>query len=183
LTGGDGVLPAEELVGIEVLPGTTRSVTLNDALSKSAQKAGGVSAFVQSTNNVRVVAERSIRYQTVAVSGSAAEVGAPRPSTGWFLPAATLNPSTDTVVVMNPGSAPATVDLELLFGGRAPLTPGDLQGRTIPPGGRLKIGIGEWTSLETTLVRLVASTPVVAERFSYSATPDDVGAVMGFPLE
>lgn len=183
LTAGDEFIQPEELVGIEVLPGTTRSITLNEVLSEADKKVGGVSAVVQSTNGVGIVAERSVRYQTVGVSGSAAEVGAPRPARGWFLPAATLNPSTDTVVVMNPGSAPATVSLELLFDSNAPLTPGELQDRAIPPGGRVKIGIGQWTNLQTALVRLVSSVPVVAERFSYSAIPDDVGAVMGFPLE
>ena len=180
--GGDIVQP-EELVGVEVPAGTARQIVLNDMLGKAEREVGGVSAIVQTTNGVKIVAERSIRYNTTAVSGSSAEVGAPVLSTSWFLPAATLNPSTDTVVVMNPGSAPATIGLELMFEGKAPVSPGALQGRELEPGGRLKIGIGEWTALETALVRLTSTSPVVAERFSYSQVPDDVGAVIGFPLE
>jgi hypothetical protein len=180
--GGEIVQP-EDLVQIEVLPGTTRTVVLNDALTQSERKVGGVSAVVQSTNGVGIVAERSIRYNTDAIHGSAAEVGAPRPSEGWFLPAATLNPSTDTVVVMNPGSEPATIDLELLFDHGSALQPGPIQGRQLEPGGRLKIGIGEWTNLETALVRVTSTAPVVAERFSFSEVPNDVGSVLGFPLE
>lgn len=181
-SGGEIVQP-EELVAVEVPPGTARQVVLNDMLSRAEQEIGGVSAIVQSTNGVRIVAERSIRYNSASVSGSAAEIGAPVTSTSWFLPAATLNPSTDTVVVMNPGSAPAAIDLELLFEGKAPLSPNALQGRELEPGGRLKIGIGEWTQLQTALVRLTSTAPVVAERFSFSNVPDDVGAVIGFPLE
>lgn len=181
-SGGEIVQP-EELVAIEVPPGTARQVVLNDMLSDKEKEVGGVSAIVQTTNGVRIVAERSVRYNSTSISGSSAEIGASVTSSSWFLPAATLNPSTDTVVVMNPGSAPATIDLELMFEGKAPVAPGPLQGRELEPGGRLKIGIGEWTQLETALVRLTSTAPVVAERFSYSDVPDDVGAVIGFPLE
>lgn len=181
-SGGEIVQP-EELVAIELPPGTARQISLPDVLSKAQQKAGGVSAIVQSTNGVQIVAERAMRFDTAEVSGSSAEMGAPRASGSWLLPAATLNPSTDSVVVMNPGAAPATVDLELLFEDGPSLRPGALQGRTLDPGGRLKIGVGEWTQLEAALVRLTSTVPVVAERFSYSEVPDDVGSVIGFPLE
>jgi len=181
-SGGEIVQP-EELVAIELPPGTARQISLTDVLSKGEQKVGGVSAIVQSTNGVQIVAERSMRFNTAEVSGSSAEMGAPRAAGSWLLPAATLNPSTDSVVVMNPGAAPATIDLELLFEDGPSLRPADLQGRTLDPGGRLKIGVGEWTQLEAALVRLTSTEPVVAERFSYSEVPDDVGSVIGFPLE
>lgn len=180
---GGKIVQPEELVAVVLPAGTARQIVLNDVLGNAEKKIGGVSAIVQSTNGVKIVAERSIRYKTTELSGSAAEVGATAPSRSWFLPAATLNPSTDTVVVMNPGAAPATIDLELLFENKAPVSPADLQGRTLEPGGRLKIGIGEWTQLETALVRLTSTSPVVAERFSYSEVPDDIGSIIGFPLE
>lgn len=183
LTAGDRIIQPEQLVGLQVLPGTTRTIALAEMMSKRDSDVGGISAVVQSTNSVGVIAERSVRYNTVDVSGSAAEVGAPRLSQKWLLPAATLNPSTDTVVIMNPGSAPATVDLKLLFASKGPASPPDLQGRAIPPGGRVKIGVGQWTNRETAMISLISTAPVVAERFSYSEVPNDVGAVMGFPLE
>jgi hypothetical protein len=70
-----------------------------------------------------------------------------------------------------------------LFDNRKAITPAALQGRILEPGSRLKIGIGQWTNLETALVRLTSTAPVVAERFSYSEVPNDVGAVIGFPIE
>lgn len=184
LHGADGkILQPEDLVGLEILPGTARSISLNDVLTKSEKELGGVSAIVQSTNGVGIVAERTIRYDDGSLSGSSAEMGAPRPAASWFLPAATLNPTTDTVVIMNPGSARAEIDMELLFDDRQAIKPAALQGRTLEPGGRLKIGIGQWTNLETALVRLTSTSPVVVERFSYSEVPNDVGAVIGFPID
>ena len=180
---GGKIVQPEELVAVVLPAGTARQIVLNDVLGNAEKKIGGVSAIVQSTNGVKIVAERSIRYKTTDISGSAAEIGATAPAVSWFLPAATLNPSTDTVVVMNPGGATATIDLELLFENKAPVSPADLQGRTLEPGGRLKIGIGEWTQLETAFVRLTSTAPVVAERFSYSEVPDDIGSIIGFPLE
>lgn len=180
--GGEIVQP-EDLVAIELLPGTARQIALSGVLNKAQRAVGGVSAVVQSTNGVGIVAERSIRYNSAEVSGSSAEMGAPRASVSWLLPAATLNPSTDTVVVMNPGAAPATIDLELMFEDRPSISPSALQGRALEPGGRVKIGVGEWTHTEAALIRLTSTAPVVAERFSYSDVPDDVGSVIGFPLE
>jgi hypothetical protein len=181
-SGGDIVPQPEELVGLTVPAGTARTFSLNEVLTEKEQEVGGVSAIVQSTNAVPIVAERSIRYNGNGLFGSAAEVGAPRSAEAWLLPAAALNPSTDTVVVMNPGSAPATLDLELLFDDKSSLSPAELQGRELPPGGRLKLGIGKWTRKEVVMIRLTSTSPVVAERFSYSELPNDVGAVMGFPL-
>jgi len=180
---GGKIVQSEELVAVALPAGTARQIVLNDVLSAAEQKIGGVSAIVQTRDGVKIVAERSIRYKTNTISGSSAEVGAPRPAASWLLPAATLNPSTDTVVVMNPGSAPATIDLELLFEDRSSKRPAELQERELAPGGRLKIGLGEWTMLETVLVRLTSDAQVVAERVSYSEVPDDVGSVIGFPLE
>lgn len=183
LTAGSEIVQPPELVEIELLSGTSTARDLSSVLRGNQQDLGGVSVVVQSTNGVGIVAERTMRYTGEGLSGSAAEVGLPRPSASWLLPPATLNPATDTVVLMNPGASPATVSLELLYGVRAARRPAQIQDRDLPPGGRLKIGIGQWTALETTFVRLTSSEPVVAERFSYSATLNDVGSVMGFPLE
>jgi hypothetical protein len=75
------------------------------------------------------------------------------------------------------------VDLEILHPDAAPESPEAIQSRKVPPGGRLKIGVAAWTGLETAIVRLTSSVPVIAERVSFSQVPQDVGTVLGFPLE
>lgn len=183
LASGDEIIQPEGLVEMSLPPGESRLVDISEGLSTRERELGGVSAIVQSTNGVGIVAERSIRYDTGLITGSASELGATRTAESWWLPPATLRPSTDIVVTMNPGSVPATVDFEIVFERGEPLRPRALQGRELPPGGRLKIGIGQWTRLQTAMVRVIASSPVVAERLSYSEVPNEVGAIMGFPLD
>ena len=182
LSSGEEILQPEGLVEMSLPPGESRSVNIAEGLSNRQRELGGVSAIVQSTNGVGIVAERAIRYDAGRTSGSSSELGATRTAESWWVPPATLHPTTDLVVVMNPGSAPATVDLAIVFGRDDARTPGALQDRELPPGGRLKIGIGRWTRLETAMVRVTATSPVVVERLSYSEVPNEVGAVMGFPL-
>jgi hypothetical protein len=183
LSSGGQIVQPEDLVEIEVAPGASRSVNIGEGLPRAQRDLGGVSAVVQSTNGVGIVAERAIRYDAAGSVGSASELGATRTAEDWWVPPATLNPSSDTVVIMNPGSAPAVIDLEIVFGSGASEVPGELQGRELPPGGRLKIGIGEWTRLETAMVRVRSTSPIVVERVSYSEGTTDVGTIMGFPLD
>ncbi len=183
LSSGDQIVQPEGLVEIEVAPGASRAIDIGDGLTGTERDLGGVSAIVQSTNGVGIVAERWIRYDTSGMAGSASELGATRTATDWWLPPAALHPSTDLVVVMNPGSAPAVIDLEIVSESGASETPGALQGRELPPGGRLKIGIDQWTRLETAMIRVTSSSPIVVERLSYSEVANDVGAIIGFPLD
>jgi hypothetical protein len=182
LSSDDRIIQPEGLVEIKVAPGESRTVDIGAGLTGAERDLGGVSVIVQSRNDVGIVAERTIRYDTSQIVGSASELGATRSADGWWLPPATLHPTKDIVVIMNPGSVPATIDLEIVFRRGASKTPEALRGRELPPGGRLKIGIGRWTRLETTMIRVTSSAPVVAERVSYSEVPNDVGAIMGFPL-
>lgn len=181
LLSGTEIIQPEGLVEIPVTPGSSRAIDIAQGLTGAQRDLGGVSAIVQSTNGIGIVAERSIRYDS-GIVGSASELGATRTSEDWWLPPAALHPSTDVVVIMNPGAAPATVSLELVYEDRPAASPGAIQGRELPPGGRLKIGIGQWTRLDTSLVRVTSSAPIVVERLSYSEVPNDVGSIMGFPI-
>lgn len=181
---GDGeIVQSDELVEIPVGPGTTRAVTLQQVLGDRALRAGAVSAVVQSTNGVGIIAERSIRYGDGRIRGSTAEIGASRSSRGWMLPPATLRPVVDDVVIMNPGSRDAVIDITIRAQNRRPIDPGSLQDKTLAPGARLRIDVARWTRLRTAMVTVTSTAPVVAERFSYSDVSGDAGAVMGYPLE
>ena len=181
LSSGTEIIQPEGLVEIPVTPGSSRAINIAHGLTGAQRELGGVSAIVQSTNGIGIVAERSIRYDG-GIVGSASELGATRTSEDWWLPPAALHPSTDVVVIMNPGSAPATVSLEIVYEDRPAESPGAIQDRALPPGGRLKIGIGQWTRLDTSLVRVTSTAPIVVERLSYSDVPNDVGSIMGFPI-
>lgn len=180
LSSGGELIQPPELVEIALPPGSSRALNLAEILTGRQKELGGVSAVVQSTNGVGVVAERSLRYSG-RFSGSTSETGAPRPAQTWLLPVASLRPEGDSVVVMNPGSAVASIGLSLIFEDRGLLEPASIQDRELPPGGRLRIGILPWTEGRTVMVRVTSSQPVVAERVSYSDS--DAASVIGFPLQ
>jgi hypothetical protein len=182
LSTGDEVVQPSDLVEMAIPPASARLIPLEFSVPRGQREIGGVSVIVQSTNGTGIVAERTIRYSDGTLSGSTSEMGASIASVRWLVHPATLNPSTDTLVVMNPGGEPATFDVEILREGRDPLTPGALTDRSIRSGGRLKIGLGEWTAGETAALLVTSDEPLVVERVSYSSIHNDVGAIMGIPL-
>lgn len=183
LSTGEQVMQPEELVGMTLPPLSARVIPLRFSLPKNRRDLGGLSAIVQSTNDIGIVAERTIRYSRDATQGSTSEVGASRTSESWMALPATLNPSTDLLVLMNPGGNSARVDVTLLRRNGRPLTPAGLSGRRLASGGRLVIGLGRWTRNEAVAALVTSNAPIVVERVSYSAIPDDIGSVMGTPLD
>ncbi|MGH2757482.1 MAG: DUF5719 family protein [Actinomycetota bacterium] len=181
LSTGDRVVQPPELVEMAIPALSARVIPLEFSLPRGQRDLGGVSVIVQSTNDTGIIAERTIRYSDGTLSGSSSEIGASVTSRRWLVQPATLNPSTDTLVVMNPGGERATFDVEILRDGREPLAPRKLSDRSIRSGGRLKLGLGEWTAGDTAALLVTSSDPVVVERVSYSSIPNDVGAVMGIP--
>jgi hypothetical protein len=178
---GDQIVQPPDLVEMAIPALSARLIPLEFSLPKGRRDIGGVSVIVQSTNDTGIVAERTVRYSGELLSGSASEIGASVASRSWLVQPATLNPSTDALVVMNPGGEPATFDIEILRDGRQPLAPRKLTDRSLGSGGRLKIGLGEWTAGDTAAVFVTSSEPVVVERVSYSSISDDVGTSMGVP--
>lgn len=182
LSTGEQVMQPEELVGITLPPLSARVIPLEFSVPKNQRDLGGLSAIVQSTNDIGIVAERTIRYSVGSAQGSTSEIGVSQTSETWLAPTATLSPSTDVLVLMNPGGDDAVIDVTLLRRNGRPLSPGDLSGRRLASGGRLEINLARWTASEAVAALVTASAPVVVERVSYSAIPDDVGSVMGIPL-
>lgn len=181
LSTADETIQARRLMEIAVPRRSSLSIQLEDQLRAPAELTG-VSATVTTLNDVDIVAERTVWYDTGEISGVASEIGARRPTTRWVLPPAAVNPSTDAVTVMNPGPEPVSVAVEFLRTNDDPIVPGDLQQIQLRPGTRLKLAVGEFTQGRAVPALLTASGPVVAERFSYSRAGADVGSVIGVPL-
>lgn len=178
---GEEVLQPESLVEMPVPAMSVRYFPVAPELPGNV-RADGVSAVVQSTNDVAVVSELVMRYSSGDVVGTGSEVGVSQLGRRWYLPPATLEPATDTVVVMNPGSQATTISMTLMDSAGGPQSPAELADLRIAPGGRLKVGLGDWANGRPAVVILQATQPVVAQRFSYSSAFDDVGAVMGLRL-
>jgi len=179
LNGSSRSVQPPSLVEIPIPPKSSSSVALGSVL-KSSDAAGGLSAVVQSTNGVPVVAERTVTYSSAGLTGIATELGADGAATAWSLGAGLEDASDDTVIVMNPGSRDANVDVVLL-GRRGPVEPAALKGIPVPSGSRRIVSVERWTRSRPSIALLNSDNPVVVERRSYAGV--DVALEMGRPLE
>lgn len=178
ITGEQTVQPPG-LSEITVPARSSTRLSLEKSAGRKKDDGVGVSAIVQSTNGVEVVAGRTVYYSARDLEGVGSETGATTASAAWLLGPATAKPTTDSVVVMNPRPENASVSISLLQVNGPPLTPKELQDVTVPGGLRLKIPVGQFSAGRPLTALLRASSPVLAERFSFSEATGDVATVMG----
>ena len=167
------------LVEVVIPPHSLLPVPLREYVGGTQRDVGGAGVVVRTTSG-RVVAERTVYYETDQLSGVASEVGIVQPSSEWFLGPAVEKPATDSVVLLNAGAQEATVSLTLLSGNQEPQNPAPLQDLTIKGGTRLKLPIGEWTRGKSISVHVTSDQDIVAERFG--SGDGDVASVMGLQL-
>jgi hypothetical protein len=169
-------LQPPKLVELAVPPASAIRLPLSEYVGRGQKNLGGAGVVVQSTNEVEVVAERSIWYALDAVSGVSSEIGSAIAREQWLVPPALLKPGTDTLVLLNPGTKRLKVDVSVLRDGKKPYKPPGFQGLVVPGGARKRIEL----SGNAATLWISARGPVVAERSATSAR--DAAAVMGFPL-
>ena len=63
-----------------------------------------------------------------------------------------------------------------------PLRLGQLQDLRVPAGRRLRFSLDDLTENRPVTALVSASSPIVAERFSYSSDDGDTAALLGIPL-
>ncbi|HJR45968.1 MAG TPA: DUF5719 family protein [Actinomycetota bacterium] len=179
LVTGEQTLQPPKLVEVVVPPQTLQPLPLREYVAGPDRQAGGVGVVVRTTSG-RLVAERSVYYESDDLVGVASEVGAARTATEWFVGPSVSSPATDSIVLLNPGAEPVSVSLSLRSPGSDPLEPGVLQELQVKAGTRLKVPLGEWTRGSTYAVVATSDGGIVAERFGSRGS--EVGSVMGIPL-
>ena len=122
-----------------------------------------------------------MRYSS-ASTGTTAEVGASRAAQDWLLSPASLSPTTDALILYNPGVRAARVRVVMLDVEGEPLRLGQLQGLAVPAGRRVRVSLEELTENRPVTALVSATGPIVAERFSFSSRVGDATAVMGVPV-
>ena len=169
-------LQPPKLVEVRVPPGAIKTVSLPSFLSAQDQSLGSVGAIVKSTNDVGVVAERTVWY-AAGRTGVASTIGAREPATQWLVPPAAVASTEDSVVVLNPGASKATVRVELWRQDGGPL---QLDGSTmtIKPGARGRLILNDATGGQPVAVLVTSDQPVVAERVASSGN-GDVATILG----
>jgi hypothetical protein len=175
------VLSPPDLMEVAVPPRSQTNVRVADYL-KTGDEPRAVSATVRSINEVPVVAEREVSYDSDAGVGVAAEVGATAESERWIAPPAATEAAEDALSILNPSTDEAQVTVRLLgMDGIEMATPG-LADPEIGPGGRIRIPLARWTGGAPVLAFVESSVPVVVERFAFERAARDVTSVMGVPL-
>ncbi|HYI44040.1 MAG TPA: DUF5719 family protein [Actinomycetota bacterium] len=168
-------LQPPKLVEVAVPAASSRRLPLSEFVGRGGHNIGGAGVIVRSTNSVRFVAERTIWYDLDAVSGVSSEMGSAVAQPRWLVPPALLKPTTDTLVLLNPGPGRITVDVAILRDRAAPDVPAKFRGIVVGPGTRRRIEI----SGNAGMLFVRATGPVVAERAATSSR--DAAAVMGIP--
>lgn len=174
-----GRLQPPKLVEVRVPPGAIKTVALPSFLGGQDQSLGSVGAIVKSTNDVGVIAERTVWY-AAGRTGVASTMGALAPATQWIVPPAAVVSTEDSVILLNPGSAKATVDVVLLRQDGQPVAPGQLKGVSIKPGARVRLVLNELTGGQPTALLVTSDQPIVTERVA-TAGNGDVASVIGDP--
>lgn len=177
-----GLLQPPTLVDLRVAPESSRSIDIEDSLRQRQAELGDISAVLQSTNGIPVVAERTMAYGGEDPTGLSSEAGSTRGALEWLVGPAAFSPSFDALVVMNTGPGDVRLDVSLR-GEEQSLAPRELRDIKVAAGLRTKIRLDELTHGEPMVARVVATGPVVVERLSYSSSRDDVGSVMGQPVQ
>jgi hypothetical protein len=168
-----------KLLNITVPPASSKTVAPAPAITGCNRKVCGIGVVVTSTNNVGIVAERTIWYSTGHLSGVASEIGAPGTAMHWYLGPASFAPARDWISVVNPTTADARVSVTLETDRGGPKAPAALQHLKVKAGTRLQIPVNRWTSGRPVVSLLSSDQQVVAERSSYSRGGNDVSALMG----
>ncbi|CAN5549519.1 hypothetical protein BH24ACT26_BH24ACT26_07540 [soil metagenome] len=172
------VLQPPRLVELTLPPESSRAVAL-DELVQPPRQPQSVSAWVTSTTGVPIVAERTLRLVGAGRRGLSSEIGVTGAARRWLLGPAVLQPATDAVHVMNPGTQDASVTLTLIRPDAPSLAPRALADIEVPAGLRVTVRLDRWTRGETVGAVLVSDREVMAERTARSAPGADIAALMG----
>jgi hypothetical protein len=177
----DEAIQPPDLVEMEIPGRSSREINLGKEVG--GEKLGGASIAVRSVNEVPIVAEQAIWYSEDDFRGFSAEIGAASGAQNWWVGPAAAKPERDGLLMINTGESEATVDVTLLMLEGTPLTPAELSGLTIPPGGRLRVGLEDLTGRGLAVALVESSSDIAVERIAYSRTSNDVATVMGIPLD
>ncbi len=177
---------SSKLIEIAVAPLSSKRLVIPDRLDKKTSNVGGISAVVTVDNDVPVVAESTTVWDAEDMTGRMSEVGSTTVSDSWLVASPAVVPTTDSLVLQNPTTQEATVNVSI-YGGRseegsAPVSPQRLQGITVPPGLRVSVSLDDMELSRGSWLEVVATgSEVVAERMTFNATRSDVSSVMGQP--
>ncbi len=140
--------------------------------------------IVRTLNGVAVAAERVVTAAAPATNlGIGATLGAPLAASTWYFPGGGVNAERDQwLTLYNPSPDDiAVVSVTALANGQT-IAVQDLQGRELPPGGRLALRLSDHIDREELPLVVSADGPIVVERGLYRIDGRGISQSMGIPL-
>ncbi|MGH2749780.1 MAG: DUF5719 family protein [Actinomycetota bacterium] len=177
---------SSKLIEIVVPPESSKELMLADRLDKRTRNVGGISAVVSVDNDVPIAADSSTTFDGDEPTGRISEVGATSTSDAWLVGPPAIAPATDTLIVQNPSTRDASVDVVIYDGApdqdAAGTAPERLQGITVPAGLRAAIPLEDFVGTKPYFVAVTSTGgEVVVERFASVRGRSDLSSVMGQP--
>lgn len=177
---------SSRLIELAIAPQSSRRLVIPDRLDRRSRNVGGISAVVSVDNEVPVVAESTTLFDRNDMAGRMTEIGSTEVSDRWLVAPPSAEPTTDSLVLQNPTTEEATVNVSIYEGrsdqGAAPTSPESLQGITVPPGLRVSISLDDIDGSSGSWIEVVAEGGgVVAERITFNESRSDVSSIMGQP--
>lgn len=177
---------SSKLIEIAVAPQSSRRLVIPNRLDAKTGNVGGISAVVAVDNEVPLVAESTTTFDDDEISGRITEIGSTQVSDRWLVAPPSLEPSTDSLVLQNPTTDEAVVNVAIYDGqpgdGSGSSSPDSLQGIAVPPGLRVSIPLEDIAASQGSWLEVVASGGgIVSERVTFNAGRSDVSSVMGQP--
>lgn len=184
LTTSEEPVQSSKLIEIAVPGETSKELVIPDRLDAKDSNLGGVSAVVSVDNDVPVVAESSTTFDSDELTGRVTELGSPRLSNRWLAGPPASRPASDFVVIHNPSTEEAVVDVTI-YDGEGESTgsaPDKLQGLVVPGGLRTSVSIDEFTQGAPLFVAVTSEGGrIVVERLASEEGRSDLSSVMGQP--
>jgi hypothetical protein len=151
----DGGIPPAGLSEVTVAPGQLRRIDLRGTLPEGVTTAGVTARSDGAPIHVSGVVQR--RGADAAGSGFVVQLGVPTSDDRWIVSGGPLDEGRrELLEVLNPGSEAAELSVTL-FDGSSVVRPGELDGLTVGPGGRLRLdlqqhlaGARSWSAFLTT---------------------------------
>lgn len=184
LTTDEGTVQPPRLVEVAVAPQTAKLIRLNEVVTRAQRRQlAGVGVVVRSSNDVGLIAERTIWYEGEGLTGVTDEIGATHAALVWVVGPAAMRSQSDSLTLLNPDAEDAQVTIRLLRVGRPPIEVHGPGGVTVGAGSRFKIPLVERTKGKPMVAIIESDRPIVVERTSYSGARGDFSALMGRALE
>jgi hypothetical protein len=154
-----------------------------DAASTKLVAGVAHSATVTSQTGTPVIVERAVDARKPGARvGWSSTLGAAVSAKRWVFAVGEANSRTDEwLVVHNPGAKEVTVSV-LALADRVRLPIEEMQGLTVPPGGRLALRLGDHIDRSPLPILVEADGDVAVERDAYGVGRVGLSAVVGIPL-